>query len=159
MREGRWVSGPWDDEPDEALWRDEATGFACAAFRVGWSGHWCGYVALPPEHPAHGLPDEYDYNVYVHGGATYAGDLAHSASLRLAMLTTACGNSNPWWVGFDCAHSGDSSPLDITDGHRFGTYRTLAYVKQQCAKLASELRDFRPAPPPPSEEEALTYDI
>lgn len=53
------------------------------------------------------------------------------------------------WFGFDAAHAGDLSPglhrkeLDWLDSLKeisaYETYRTLAYVKGECAKLALQL--------------------
>jgi hypothetical protein len=53
-----------------------------------------------------------------------------------------------WWLGFDCAHFLDFSPLDkkyeAERGYPFmiradQQYRTLAYVQQQCADLAAQV--------------------
>ena len=49
-----WNDGPWFDEPDKRQWPDAATGLPCILVR-GPSGAWCGYVGMPPTHPAHGL--------------------------------------------------------------------------------------------------------
>lgn len=58
-----------------------------------------------------------------------------------------------WWFGFDCAHSGDHSPASAAffcerglgrDGEQ---YRTLDYVKSECASLARQLASVR-APVP-----------
>lgn len=51
-----WPSGAWDHEPDRLEWRSP-TGFACLILRQQ-RGHLCGYVAVPPGHPLHGI----DYN-------------------------------------------------------------------------------------------------
>lgn len=55
---------------------------------VGWGN---GYVSLPPDHPYHGA-DYDEIPVDVHGGITY-GDA----------------DGEDWKVGFDTAHSGDTS--------------------------------------------------
>lgn len=48
-----WGDGPWTSEPDRAEW--EHAGLPCLALRgPEFSGHWCGYVAVPPGHPMHG---------------------------------------------------------------------------------------------------------
>lgn len=50
-----------------------------------------------------------------------------------------------WWLGFDCAHSGDHCPkyaqYESLRGFRNhdDEYRTVAYVTQQCAELAAQL--------------------
>lgn len=146
-----WPSGDWDGEPDKVQWTDEATGFACLAKRQSSSGHWCGYVGVEPGHAWHGkgydevrtLDDE-DEAQYpdVHGGLTYADECQEGPPDQ-----TVCHIPEPgkpehlWWLGFDCHHSGDTSPGDIMrgyvwDGH--GQYRSLRYVKNQCRKLAKQ---------------------
>jgi hypothetical protein len=49
-----WAEGPWQSEPDKMQWQDEATGLPCLLLR-GPMGALCGYVGIPPEHPAYGL--------------------------------------------------------------------------------------------------------
>lgn len=46
-----------------------------------------------------------------------------------------------WWFGFDCAHCDDCSPgMDSEYGfRRDGSYKTVNYVKRQCAELAGQL--------------------
>jgi hypothetical protein len=65
-----------------------------------------------------------------------------------------------WWLGFDCAHSGDMSPglryegrsiawpTDLRSrGNRVGeTYRTLDYVKGECRSLARQLKEIADDP-------------
>ena len=41
-----------------------------------------------------------------------------------------------WWLGFDCAHSGDDTPAFSMSG---GTYRDVAYVRAEVEKLAAQL--------------------
>lgn len=160
---GQWTPGPWAGEPDRKEWLDQATGLPCLAMRNG-GGAWCGYVAVPTSHPAHGLSyhsDAFDIedllnerrtldhartqlavnNIEVHGGLTFAGaEREHAAAPERA-----------WWFGFDCSHAGDYSPrFDRADDPVLGlgkptgwggviTYRTLAYVEEQCALLADQL--------------------
>lgn len=57
-----WGDGPWQSEPDEARWTDDATGLPCYAFRSGISGTWCGYVGVDHDHPAFGLSYHGDPN-------------------------------------------------------------------------------------------------
>src|SRR5438270_834768 len=77
----KWPHGPWDNEPDRAEFKH--LGFPCLLVRQSQSGHWCGYVAVPPGHPWHGLEDyaAYRLDVEVHGGITYgnkcAGKVCH----------------------------------------------------------------------------------
>tara|TARA_R100001530_G_scaffold130261_1_gene101070 strand:- start:1582 stop:2025 length:444 start_codon:yes stop_codon:yes gene_type:complete len=77
--------------------------------------HWCGYLSLPEEHPWHNC--NYDnIPVNCHGGPTFAGR-------NIAGL-------DKFFVGFDCAHSGDISPGN-TGGWTDGIYRTIEYVMEQ----------------------------
>jgi hypothetical protein len=189
----QWGPGPWQDEPDEAEWVNEATGYKCRILRVPHTGSLCGYVVVPETHPAFGL--SYDGDTYaehqermaafraelertrgdikkwrslpaqeafpgigeaigkveVHGGLTYAGPgITHK---------------DEWWFGFDCAHAGDLCPAIEALMHRIhieagdtrvwerqkalkaelgaqwqDTYRTLAYVRNECADLARQLK-------------------
>lgn len=50
-----WLPGPWLTEPDRVEWVDEATRLPCLVLRREGLGHLCGYVGVPPDHPAHGL--------------------------------------------------------------------------------------------------------
>lgn len=128
-----WGPGPWTGEPDYAVWRDAATGYPCLIVRSSLCGSLCGYVGVPPGHPAHGLDDDADLlgDVRVHGGLTFAGPCqpvrADSIAQMLAETgtpplpdadlsrwrvchVTADGEDEPHWFGFDCAHFMDLSP-------------------------------------------------
>lgn len=48
----KWGKGPWQKEPDRMEW--EHKGLPCLIVR-GPVGAWCGYVAVPPSHPWHGI--------------------------------------------------------------------------------------------------------
>ena len=48
-----WGPGPWQQEPDKAQWKDEATGLPCLIVR-NHSGAWCGYVGLSEGHSFYG---------------------------------------------------------------------------------------------------------
>lgn len=50
-----WADGPWHHEPDKRQWQDPATGLFCVIVRSPLGGNLCGYVGLPPDHPAYGL--------------------------------------------------------------------------------------------------------
>lgn len=151
----RWGDGPWVKEPDKVEWRDSATGYRCIANRNMISGIWCGYVAVPLGHPAHGrdrdqdLPDEISNTA--HGGITYAD--RSSKSINSGAINAA--EADPqWWFGFDCGHAGDYAPglasqmeeirrktgraLPLpTFAH--SEYRTLDYVVSWCGQLAAAL--------------------
>jgi hypothetical protein len=66
-----WADGPWHHEPDKRQWQDPETGLFCLIVRTPLSGGLCGYVAVPPEHPAHGLHYE--------GGTAEEAEARHEA--------------------------------------------------------------------------------
>ncbi len=105
----------WDNEPNELQWVDETTSLRCAISR-NHGGALCGYVNIPESHSLYGVGYD-DIDASCHGGLTYAG----------------ASGLDGWWVGFDCAHSGDLSPAypDVR-----GIYRNLAYVQNECRELA-----------------------
>lgn len=137
-----WPSGPWDDEPDRIEWRDPETGLPCLARRHVRAGHWCGYVALPPGHPWHGSCPDLD--VEVHGGVTYAGpcDEHGDARERVCHVARPGEPDDVWWLGFDFAHCTDLQPwllgLDPDLVLPGTTYRTLDYVRAECASVAAQ---------------------
>jgi len=138
-----WESGPWDDEPDRAEWVDETTGYPCLAKRNHF-GVWCGYVAVPPGHPLHGAG--YDTpDVSVHGGLTYAAPCqAHGpddADSAICHVPDPGEPEDVWWLGFDCGHWNDYHPDFGADPFRDGTYRSLDYVRTECANLAAQLAE------------------
>jgi hypothetical protein len=133
-----WGPGPWQKEPDRVDFIH--AGFACFAKR-GPLGQWCGYVGVPREHPCYA--NGYDgLDVDVHGGLTYAnkcdGPICHVPEPGMP--------DDVWWLGFDCAHSGDLVPG--MNAHRrvtgfptsdYETYKDLAYVSAQIRSLAQQL--------------------
>ena len=150
-----WPPGEWDNEPDLIEWRDADTGYPCLIVR-GPVGSLCGYVGVPEGHPAHGKNyNEVDGRVPAHGGLTYSdtcvGHICH--------VPQPGESDTVWWLGFDCAHSGDVSPgmirhyLESTrrmglleadakileEYHRRDEYRTVAYVQAECGALAAAL--------------------
>lgn len=141
-----WPAGPWDDEPDKVQWPDPDTGLPCLAVR-NEGGHWCGYVGLPPGHPLHGKGYD-DVDADVHGGLTFADECA-DAMREDRYVCHVPGPGEPdhvWWLGFDCAHSGDYSPWKAKRAETepifaacYETYRTIDYVRRQCASLAKQL--------------------
>lgn len=144
-----WPSGPWDGEPDKMQWPDDATGLPCLAVRNRRHGNWCGYVGLPPGHAVHGKDYQNAPYFDVHGGLTFAGPCSPGEDeARGICHTPAPGEpDHVWWLGFDCAHSGDASPYNYVMERRHGgcwavsgdTYRTLAYVRRECAELAAQI--------------------
>lgn len=141
-----WSRGEWDNEPDKAQWTDAATGLPCLAKRNSM-GAWCDYVGVAEGHPA--FTKGYDaVRVDVHGGLTFS-DFCQPG----APAETICHVPEPgepervWWLGFDCAHASDYAPaFEARELTRFGfnafgkgIYRTLNYVRRECADLAAQL--------------------
>jgi hypothetical protein len=130
-----WSHGPWDQEPlDKAVWVDPDTGFDCMIKRNG-TGAWCGYVGVSSNHSAFEV-EYYDVNVTAHGDLTYsnhcAGDICHLHDGD---------EDETWWLGFDCCHSFDRSPLAF-GSFNHGTYRTQQYVIDQVEQLAQSLKNY-----------------
>ena len=158
-----WGDGPWQDEPDKVQWKDEATGLPCLAKRHGRAGHWCGYVGVPEGHPAFGK-DYDDVRVATddgwpdaHGGLTYAAHCQEGDEAEAICHIPDPGEpDHVWWLGFDCAHSGDLSPgyaaLDRKRYEETGdslwlsrgsyeSYRDLRYVRGVVRRLAGQLAE------------------
>lgn len=137
-----WGDGPWMQEPDKVEWC--AHGLVCLAVRHESLGHWCGYVGVPPGHPAYGKEGSLD--VLVHGGLTYARPCDVRNKEHGVCHVARPGEPEPlFWLGFDCAHAGDLSPA-LAQRLRYlglpsarGAYRTLPYVRGECALLAAQL--------------------
>jgi hypothetical protein len=95
----------------------------------------CGYVKVEPGHPWHGK-GIYEINASVHGGLTFAE----------ADVTCGKGEDNGWWVGFDCAHSGDGQDLSLPwtsggepfDFHPHSQFRSQEYVENECRSLCEQ---------------------
>lgn len=148
-----WPKGPWDNEPDRIEWRS-AAGYPALIVRSQTTGSLCGYVGVPPGHPAH-RKNYNDVEVEVHGGLTYANE----CSGRVCHVPADGESGDVWWLGFDTAHGGDYTPaieatLGQLPGHTLepyvehdGTelwlpkYRTLDYVRQSVEDLAIQLKE------------------
>lgn len=130
-----WPAGQWDNEPDLAEGVDEESGLSCVAMRNSL-GAWCGYVLVPSGNRYFGqryqdIEGSDDYPD-IHGGITFSGVLPD--------------RPGTWALGFDCSHAEDYSPSYAVILTMAGTvpmsfiegteYRTLDFVKQECAKLA-----------------------
>jgi hypothetical protein len=154
-----WGGGPWQHEPDKVQWTDEATGLPCLVKRVKHSGHLCGYVGVPRGHRFYevdyddvrlrGYDDEdMDYDIHwppAHCGLTYADHCQEGPEADAICHVPEPGEPDDvWWLGFDCAHSGDVSPAYADRyGAVFGdaTYKTLPYVQGWCRRLAAWLQE------------------
>lgn len=149
-----WGPGEWQDEPDKLQWTDPATGLACLAKRTAHSGHWCGYVGVPPGHrfykksydDVHDALGYGDDGLDVHGGLTYSAACDEGPESESICHVPAPGEpDNVWWLGFDCAHSGDLSPAqmvreELRGWPRLGgSYKQLPYVRSEVTSLAAQL--------------------
>ncbi len=130
----KWGDGPWQSEPDRVEWN--AHGLPCLMVRHARSGHWCGYAAVSPGHPAFEKGWD-DIDVRVHGGVTYTehceGSVCH--------VPAPGAPDNVWWIGFDCNHCDDLSP-SAGERYYFGRgqqYREANYVKRETECLARQL--------------------
>ena len=143
-----WGNGVWQDEPDKMQWQDEETGLPCLVKR-SQSGHLCGYVGVAEGHPLFKLDYGEVRDCGVHGGLTFA-DVSHNANDESTGICHVPDPGEPetvWWFGFDCAHSGDSSPgMDaymesegIGSWHGYSTYKNVSFVKSECKSLALTL--------------------
>jgi hypothetical protein len=155
-----WPDGPWMQEPDRVLWKDEATGLDCLVKRQPSAGHLCGYVAVPPGHPLYGSnysiwADDTDDeptiaasklldSIEVHGGLTYAAECDGDTVAGICHVAEPGCADEVWWFGFDCAHAWDLRPGNVAYAHltppmKGEVYRTVDYVKAECTQLAAQL--------------------
>lgn len=133
-----WPRGEWDDEPDKVQWQDEKTGLPCLIVR-GSSGSLCGYVGVADGHRHYGR-DYSDCDVEVHGGLTFAEFCAEDREHGICHIPGPGEPDKVWWLGFDCAHSGDIQPKHIYKfGDGYARYRNIDYVKGECSRLAAQL--------------------
>lgn len=137
--------GPWDAEPDKKQWTDEATGLPCLIVR-GPSGALCGYVGVSQGHP-HFEQSYWGVDVEVHGGLTFADHCCphpEDEGRGICHLVEDGDDDNVWWLGFDCAHSGDTCPKYDREGRFAGywheSYKTWGYVEGEVKSLARQLK-------------------
>lgn len=129
---------PWESEPNFFAFVE--SGLPCYMIRHEM-GSWCGYVGVPKGHPLFGKETSHEslWDLNVHGGVTWADG----------------GSPGLWWLGFDCAHSGDLVPgLPLFNefypiGDDAPVYRDFIYVGNQCRGLAKQLAHIaKPKPLP-----------
>lgn len=143
-REG-WRSGPWDHEPqDKVQWQDQATGLPCLAVRNNL-GAWCGYVGVAPGHPQYDVHYGSDSHadLRVHGGITFSERCVPGATEAggICHVPGEGEEHDIFWLGFDCSHYMDLTPARISrSDDDDSAYRTLDYVKAECASLAKQLK-------------------
>jgi hypothetical protein len=133
----KFGSGPWMDEPDRVEF--EAFGLPCLITRHPECGHLCGYVAVLPGHPLHGVD---------HHAEPVAELLAHRSGVNYSKPCAdgVCHVPQPgepddvWWFGFHCAEYGDAMPISFDFMKAMGgTYKTIDYVRTECGMLAAQL--------------------
>lgn len=141
-----WPEGPWQSEPDKIQWTDEETGLPCLIVRHSRSGHWCGYVGVSEGSPAFGLHYDKAHDLFpsydVHGGLTYAASCQEGdESTSICHIPEPGQPDHVWWLGFDCAHSGDVSPSYDLDFPRqdWESYKDVRYVRRETLSLARQL--------------------
>jgi len=130
----KWSDGPWNHE--SSLVQFVSHGFPCVVLRT-FSGYLCGYVGVPKDNPfAQGLlaPE----SLSVHGGVTWR-EFYDSKPGPFA--------NELFWIGFDCAHSGDLSPgLEFSLRTHSGShviYRNIDYVTAECIALAKQIAETK----------------
>lgn len=155
-----WPDGPWKDEPDKIQFTDKATGLPCLIHR-NYGGALCGYVGVTEGHPwfekhydevMGGDWDEDDFHqrVSVHGGLTFSSfckETDEETGQGICHVPDPGEPQRVWWLGFDCAHSGDLCPgydkkLPVYEPDLgrdyYGSYKDVAYVKAEIVRLARQ---------------------
>ena len=142
------ASGPWDSEPDRIAWTDPDAGYPCL-MRRNDRGSWCGYVAVPPGHTAHGWDYDALCELKVHGGITYARGYMGDPSRGVCHVPAEGEPDDVWWLGFDCGHCEDDNwmMVELREAHPVlaggllgSVYRDVGYVRQECSRLAQQLK-------------------
>lgn len=137
-RDYEMAQGEWSKEPDRIEWRDRRSVpvLPCVIARNP-IGSLCGYVAVPPGHPWHGLGFD-DVAADVHGGITYCEPCHESGAVCHAPQRGE--SDDVWWVGFDCAHLYDYSPACGREMFATTVYRDVYYVMSEVGRLANQVR-------------------
>ncbi len=133
-----WPAGPWDNELEDRV-DFVHVGLACFIKRHPDSGHWCGYVGIPSNHPYYDSEYPYELNLAVHGGITYGAKCNPDNGICHIPLPGM--PDDVFWLGFDAAHSGDEAPnTPIRYRSWFeGSYKTAAYMIAETKDLAEQL--------------------
>jgi hypothetical protein len=107
----------------------------------------CGYVAVAAGHPWYGKGYN-DVEVSVHGGLTFNGKCQPNG--HICHIPKPGESDDVWWLGFDCAHSGDYTPRFAAQLRQVmgryhedldtEAYRNLAYVTADVEYLAAQAK-------------------
>ena len=123
----------WEREPDRLDWVDDATGYGCYLFRNSHHGYLSGFVDVPEGHPAFGeSATDLATAFEVHNGVSFAFEFTPANLFRGARV---------WRIGFDCCGRGDLPPYARFMAPREPLYRSVDFVKQECAHLAKQLHE------------------
>lgn len=133
--------GPWRFEPNRIEFR--SSGLPCLMNRNSF-GAWCGYAAVPPGHPCHGL--RYDApelsEIRVHGGLTFSG----GCEGHICHVPKPGEPDDVHWFGFDCSHVFDLAPSHLSFPKPIqellkdqSVYRSVGYVRRHVKHLAYQL--------------------
>ena len=125
-------------------------GFRCVI--VGsYMGHRCGYIAIPKDNELYGK-DYDEIDIDVHGGLTYSEYSNSEYPVK--------SEEDVWWIGFDCAHSGDGKDMELIKSFgennteiktildiearysNYGEVRTVDYVKEQLIEAVNQLKEI-----------------
>lgn len=131
-----WGKGPWDNEPDKLQWIDIETDLDCLIVRNDM-GALCGYVGVTEGHPLYGK-DYNDTDFSVHGGITYS----NFCNGHICHVPEPGRSDKVYWFGFDCCHAFDLLPSSLAYSNPPDSYiyRDIEYVKEECSKLAKQLK-------------------
>lgn len=140
----------------KTTWRDNETGMFCRVV-LTTMGHFCGYVGVEPGHPLFGM----GYSEHVPelsemlqeamaGTVGDRGILAiafadkNNASMDLVFdvhgSVTFAGKMDEdqvWWIGFDCAHYGDTNEI----WNEEAVTKEVLRLAKQVAKVPAALTD------------------
>ncbi len=143
-----WGDGPWLAEPDKEQFADEATGLPCLIRRNPRHGSLCGYVGVSEGHPWAGTHFSDLDVVNVHDGLSYSGFCQEGPEAEtICHVPAPAEPDRVWWLGFSCGGTWDVRPAaDARDRERGqpllhdpgDSYKDIAYVKAECARLAAQ---------------------
>lgn len=115
--------------------------YPCEIIRADEFSHLCGYVGIPENHPyykkSYSKIEVMDNYPTVHGGITFSEGYDPITSEK----------SDLWWLGFDCAHSGDWSAF-TSIGHispnEAGLHNwTIEEVEEELESFVDQLSEIK----------------